>query len=42
MVRLMNRLVNGRMMNEAMDMVGHDLTNEDAENNVPNDLCEAG
>jgi len=39
----MNRLIDGRMMEEvAMDVVSEDLSNEDAEDNVPNNLSQAG
>jgi hypothetical protein len=39
---LMNRFVDSRLMNEAVDVVHDNLAKEDAEYDISNDLCEAG
>jgi len=39
---LMDRFIDRRMMDEAVDVVNDDLAKEDAEYDISNNLCEAG
>jgi len=42
MMRLVDRLINGRMVNEAVDIVNHDLPEEDAKDDISDNLRDAG
>lgn len=42
MMGLVDRLINGRMVNETVDIVNHDLPEEDAKDDISYNLRDAG